>query len=152
MDTTALLFLALGLWQWKDVLRIIARSRRTSEPDHLSTAALGARAWQEFGRWDRVLTMAREGEIKEGRFPKAPWLSTCYLRALVETVEDIEALRLLGKPEQGKPGFYSLLRGRALHAAGDRAGTRAAFERYLDAGPGDFETRSEMFPLFGNDD
>ena len=151
MDTTALLFLALGLWQWKDVLRIIARSRRTSEPDHLSTAALGARAWQEFGRWDRVLTMAREGEIKEGRFPKAPWLSPCYLRALVETVEDIEALRLLGKPEEGEPGFYNLMRGRALHAAGDPEGARTAFDSYLKVWPGDLETRSEVFQLLGDD-
>jgi aspartyl-tRNA(Asn)/glutamyl-tRNA(Gln) amidotransferase subunit B len=88
--------------------------------------------------------MAREGGIKEGRFPRSSWLSPCYLRALVETGEDIEALRLLGKPEEGEPGFYDLLRGRALHAAGDRTGARATFQRYLNVWPGDLETRSEI--------
>ena len=151
VDTTALLVLALGLGQWKDILRIIARNSRISGSEDLCAPSLGARAWQELGRWDRVLAMSKQGGIKEGRFPKGRWLSPCYLRALIETGEDIEALRLLGKPEEGDPGFYSLLRGRALHAAGDRAGARAAFERYLKAWPGDIETRSEVFQLLEND-
>jgi hypothetical protein len=152
VDTGALLLLALGLGQWKDILRIIARNSRVSGSQDLCAPSLGARAWQELGRWDRVLTMAREGKIKEGRFPNAPWLSPCYLRALVETGEDIEALRLLGKPEQGEPGFYDLLRGRALHAAGDRSGARTTFQRYLDVWPGDIETRSQVFQLLGDDE
>jgi len=152
VDTAALLFLALGLGQWKDILRIIARNSRISGEQDLCAPSLGARAWQELGRWDRVLAMSKQGNIKEGRFPNAPWLSPCYLRALVETGEDIEALRLLGKPEEGEPGFYDLLRGRALHAAGDRTGARATFQRYLNVWPGDLETRSEMFQLFGDED
>ena len=95
--------------------------------------------------------MSKQGGIKEGRFPKGRWLSPCYLRALIETGEDIEALRLLGKPEEGEPGFYNLMRGRALHAAGDPEGARTAFGSYLKAWPGDFETRSEVFQLLEND-
>ena len=152
VDTAALLFLALALGQWKDILRIIARNSRISGEQDLCAPSLGARAWQELGRWDRVLAMSKQGGIKEGRFPKGRWLSPCYLRALIETGEDIEALRLLGKPEEGEPGFYDLLRGRALHAAGDRSGARTTFQRYLDVWPGDLETRSELFQLLGNDD
>ena len=152
VDTTALLLLALGLGQWKDILRIIARNSRVSGSQDLCAPSLGARAWQELGRWDRVVTMAKQGDIKGGRFPNAPWLSPCYLRALIETGEDIEALRLLGKPEEGEPGFYDLLRGRALHAAGDRSGARTTFQRYLSAWPGDIETRSEVFQLLGDDE
>ena len=152
VDTAALLILALGLGQWKDILRIIARNSRITGSEDLCAPSLGARAWQELGRWDRVVTMAKQGDIKEGRFPNAPWLSPCYLRALVETGEDIEALRLLGKPEEGEPGFYNLMRGRALHAAGDRSGARTTFQRYLSAWPGDIETRSEVFQLLGDDE
>ena len=151
VDTAALLILALGLGQWKDVLRVIARNSRISGSEDLCAPSLGARAWQELGRWDRVLAMSKQGGIKEGRFPKGRWLSPCYLRALIETGEDIEALRLLGKQEEGDPGFYSLMRGRALHAAGDPEGARTAFGSYLKAWPGDLETRSEGFQLLEND-
>ena len=151
VDTAALLFLALALGQWKDILRIIARNSRISGSEDLCAPSLGARAWQELGRWDRVLAMSKQGGIKEGRFPKGRWLSPCYLRALIETGEDIEALRLLGKPEEGEPGFYNLMRGRALHAAGDPEGARTAFGSYLKAWPGDLETRSEVFQLLEND-
>ncbi len=151
VDTAALLFLALALGQWKDILRIIARNSRISGSEDLCAPSLGARAWQELGRWDRVLAMSKQGGIKEGRFPKGRWLSPCYLRALIETGEDIEALRLLGKPEEGEPGFYNLMRGRALHAAGDPEGARTAFDSYLKVWPGDIETRSEIFQLLEND-
>ena len=152
VDTAALLVLALGLGQWKDILRIIARNSRITGGQDLCAPALGARAWQELGRWDRVVTMAKQGDIQEGRFPDSPWLSPCYLRGLIETGEDIEALRLLGKPEEGEPGFYDLMRGRALHAAGDPEGSRAAFDRYLTAWPGDFETRSTAYQLLEKKD
>ncbi len=151
VDTAALLILALGRGPGKDGLRVIARNSRITGGQDLCAPALGARAWQELGRWDRVLAMSRQGGIKEGRFPKGSWLSPCYLRALIETGEDIEALRLLGKPEEGEPGFYNLMRGRALHAAGDPEGARTAFGSYLKAWPGDLETRSEVFQLLEND-
>ena len=151
-DTTALLLLALGLGQWKDVLRVIARNSRITGAQELCAPALGARAWQELGRWDRVLSMSRQGGIQEGRFPDSPWLSPCYLRALIETGEEIEALRLLGKAEEDEPGFYDLMRGRALHAAGDPEGSRAAFDRYLATWPGDLETRSAVYQLLEKED
>ena len=44
------------------------------------------------------------------------------------------------------------MRGRALHAAGDPEGSRAAFARYLDAWPGDLETRSAVYQLLEKED
>jgi len=151
-DTGALLFLAIGLGQWKDVLRIIARkSRLTGEPEP-AFASLGARAWQELGHWERALSMSHQANIEEGRFPGAPWLSPCYLRALIEGGGEIEALRLLGKPKENEPGFYDLMRGRGLHAAGDLEGSCAAFNRYLDTWPGDLEARSAVHQLLEKKD
>ena len=146
-DSDALLVLAQGLGQWKDVLRIIARRKSSSGKQDFLSTTLGSRAYQEIGQWDRVLTMARQGGIKDGRFEGAPWLSPCYLRALIETGDDIEALRLLGKPDFGEPSFYKLMRGRALHAAGDARGARASFDSYLLNWPGDLEARSVISQL-----
>ena len=60
-----------------------------------------------------------------------------YLHALIEAGKDIEALSLLGQPEDEEPGFYDWLRGLALHRAGDFDGAEAAFTRYFDRWPGD---------------
>ena len=151
-DTGALLFLAIGLGQWKDVLRIIARKSRLTGEQEPAFASLGARAWQELGHWERALSMSHQANIEKGRFPGAPWLSPCYLRSLIESGQDIEALKLLGKPATGEPGFYKIMRGRALHAAGDPTGARKAFDSYLEDWPGDIEARSTAYRLFENQD
>ena len=59
------------------------------------------------------------------------------MHSLIEAGDDIEALRLLGRPEEDEPGFYDWLRGLALLRAGDAKGSETAFERYFEYWPGD---------------
>ena len=59
------------------------------------------------------------------------------IHAMIEGGHDIEALRILGKPVRGEPGFYDWMRGLALHRAGDHSGADKAFRRYLKRWPGD---------------
>jgi hypothetical protein len=59
------------------------------------------------------------------------------MHALIEGGDDIEALRLLGNPVEGEPGFYHWLRGLALHHAGDHDQASIIFSEYLSDWPGD---------------
>ena len=136
---------AKGFNRWKEFLKL-ARRTAFKIPDTLPPSTL-ARAWQEVGRWDLARKWSLKKGLSEGRYPKAPWLCPCYLRALIETGDDIEALRLLMQHEDGEPGFYSLLRGRALRSAGDHTGAKEAFDHYDMNWPGDILGQSEISAL-----
>jgi hypothetical protein len=80
---------------------------------------------------------ARAG-LKNGRYEHEPWLNPTYMHSLIEAGRDIDALRLLGPPEENKPVFYDWLRGLALYRARDTRGAKEAFDRYFMTCPGDF--------------
>ncbi len=130
-----LLRLAQGLGRWKDVLCLLRE-----HPQEFPTrkfAPLKALACRELGRWRQALDAARHAGFRDGRYPGARWLSPSCLHALIESGDEIEALRLLGHRRDGEPAFYQWLRGLALHRAGDSARATAAFDDYFRAWPGD---------------
>jgi hypothetical protein len=131
----ALLRLAHALGRWRDVLRLLRE--HPDEFPRRTAAPLRALANRALGRWLPALAAARAGRVRDGRFRGAPWLSPSFLHALIESGDEIEALRLLGRARDGEPGFYDWLRGLALHRAGDRAGALDAFDRYFARWPGD---------------
>jgi hypothetical protein len=88
-------------------------------------------------RWLPAIRAAKEGGIRNGRYPGGRWLSPSYLLALIEGGDDIEALRILGKPADGEPGYYPWLRGLALHHAGDFEQASKSFASYFAHWPGD---------------
>jgi len=147
-DPMTVPLLAKGLGNWKEVINAVNRASLKMPEISLVSAPLLSRAWQELGRWHQVIETSLNGGLQEGRFPEALWLNPSYLRALIETGEDIEALRLLGGPKDSDPGFYDLMRGQALISASDTKGAYAAYERYLNQWPGDIEARHMAAPHF----
>lgn len=134
-DPEILMLLAWALGRWTDLLRVL-----DEYPDEISpemAAPIRARALCELGRWKASLAAARVAGIVDGSYPGATRLSPGYLQALIESGDEIEALRLLGRATEGEPGFYQLLRGVARHAAGDLIGSRAPLESYFAQWPGD---------------
>ena len=130
-----LLWLAMGLLRWKDVLRLLRE-----HPGELPLerfAPLKAMAHRELERWTSAVRTAEKAGIENGRYEGAPWISPSYIHSLIEVGKDIEALRILGKPVRGEPGFYDWMRGLALHRAGDHDGAGKAFRRYFKRWPGD---------------
>jgi hypothetical protein len=130
-----LLRLAQGLGRWSDVLRLL-REHPLDFP-RKQWAPLKCLACRQLRRWLPAIRAAKEGGIRNGRFPSAKWLSPSYVLALIEGGDDIEALRILGKPAEGEPGFYPWLRGLALHHAGGSEQASLSFSSYFAAWPGD---------------
>jgi hypothetical protein len=130
-----LLRLAQGFGRWQDVLRLLREHRDVFDPQ--AYAPVKCLACRQQRRWLPAIRAAREGGIRNGRFPGAPWVSPSYLHALIEGGDEIEALRILGKPAKGEPGFYGWLRGFALHHAGDFPQASEAFNTYFKRYPGD---------------
>lgn len=142
-----LLRIAQGLHRWNDVLQLLRE--HPEEFLRKDWAPLKCLAYRELKRWLPAIRAAREGGIRHGRYPDAQWLSPSYLHALIEGGDDIEALRLLGKPAAAEPGFYDWLRGLAFHRAGDRERASEAFSRYFSKWPGDMlgvSATSELQP------
>lgn len=131
----ALVWLALGLARWRDVLRLLRE--HPVELPAASYAPLKVMALRELGRWQPAVEAAAEGDLRDGRYPGAPWLSPSYMHAFIEAGNDIEALRILGQPVRGEPGFHDWLRGLAFHRAGDCRQADKAFQRYFRRWPGD---------------
>jgi hypothetical protein len=131
----ALIRIAQGLGRWQDVLQLL----REHPADFIrhDWATLKCLASCELRRWLPAIRAAKEGGIRNGRFPDEPWLSPPYLHALIEGGDEIEALRILGKPAPDEPAFYDWLRGFALHRAGDTDRASEAFERYFAIWPND---------------
>lgn len=130
-----LLSLAQGLGRWQDVLQLLRE--HPGELPRKEWAPLKCMACCQLRRWLPAVRAAKEGGIRNGRFPGARWLSPSYLLALIEGGDDIEALRILGKPAAGEPGFYPWLRGFALHRAGDFEQATKSFSSYFAHWPGD---------------
>lgn len=130
-----LLRVAQALCRWKDVLRLLREHPEEFTPFRM--APIKAMANRELRRWLPALKAAEEGGIRDGRYPGGPWLSPSYMHSLIEAGDDIEALKLLGRPEEDEPGFYDWLRGLALHRAGDLDGSETAFARYFYHWAGD---------------
>lgn len=107
-----LLRLAQGLGRWKDVLKQLCR-------------------------WQPAIRAAKAGGICDGRYPGAEWISPSFVHSQIEGGDEIEAVRILGKPGKGEPGFLDWLRGLAFHCAGDAERSAEAFSRYLAKFPGD---------------
>lgn len=130
-----LLRLAQGLGRWQDVLRLLRE-----HPDMFplrESAALKCTAYRCLKRWLPAIRAAKTGGIRKGRFPGEKWVSHSYVRSLIEAGDEIKALRVLGKPVMGEPGFYDWLRGLALHRTGDLEGSSEALSRYFTRFPGD---------------
>jgi hypothetical protein len=130
-----LLRLAQGLRRWQDVLQLLREHPK--ELPRKKWAPLKCLALRQLRRWMPAIRAAKDGGIRDGRYPDAKSLSPSYMHALIEGGDDIEALRLLGNPRDGEPGFYHWLRGLALHHAGDHDQASMAFSEYLAAWPGD---------------
>jgi hypothetical protein len=130
-----LLRLAQGLGRWQDILQLL-REHPTDFPRR-EWASLKCMACCQLRRWVPAIRAAKEGGVRHGRFPGVKWLSPCYLLALIEGGDDIEALRVLGKPVEDEPAFYSWLRGFALHRAGDSEQAAKSFASYFATWPGD---------------
>ncbi len=145
-----LLRLAQGLRRWQDVLRLLRE--HPEELPRKQWAPLKCMALRQLRRWLPAIRAAKEGGIRNGRYPGGKWLSPSYLHALIEGGDDIEALRLLKKPKEGEPGFYHWLRGLALHRAGDREQASVAFSAYLAAWPGDVLGSTATQDLTGDGD
>jgi hypothetical protein len=94
-------------------------------------------AYRELRRWLPAIRAAKEGGIRNGRYSGGKWISPSYTHALIEAGDEIEALRILGKPKPDEPAYYDWLRGLALHRAGDREQAAAAFGRYSAQWPFD---------------
>jgi len=130
-----LLRIAQGLERWKDVLQLLR-----DHPDTLPRrqyAPLKCLAYRELRRWLPAIRAAKAGGIRNGRYPGAKRISPSYTHSLIEAGDEIEALRILGKPQQEDPAYYDWLRGLALHHAGDREQAAAAFQRYFAQWPKD---------------
>lgn len=143
----ALIRIAQGLERWQDVLRLL--KEHPEEFPARQWAALKCLACRQLHRWMPAIRAAREGGIRDGHYPGSPRLSPSYLHALIEGGDDIEALRILGKPKDGEPGFYDWLRGLAYHRAGDSKQAARSFARYHEAWPGDilgFAMTGELNP------
>ena len=130
-----LLRLAQGMSRWQVVLKLLRE--HPEELPRRKWAPLKCLALCQLRRWLPAIRAAKEGGIRNGRYPGEKWLSPSYLLALIEGGDDIEALRLLAKPVDEEPGFYHWMRGLALHHAGDREQALVAFSHYLSAWPGD---------------
>lgn len=142
--------LAHGLGRWDDLLRLLRE-----HPEELpakANAPLKALACRELERWRPALEAAKIGGYENGRYPGVPRLSPSCLHAQIEAGQDIEALKLLGKPVADEPGFYDWLRGLALFKAGDKDGADHAFTRYFDKWPGDVIGVNITRALTGADD
>ena len=134
-DPEILVLLAWAMGRWADLLRILDNHPHEISPEMADT--IRSRALCELHRWKPSLAAARAAGIKDGIYPGGPWLSPSHLHALIESGDEIEALRLLGRATDGEPGFYEFLRSVARHAAGDVVGSRTTLERYLAQWPGD---------------
>ena len=130
-----LLRLAQARGRWRDVLRLL-REHRDLLPPH-AFAPLKCLACHELRRWLPAIRAAQEGGIQDGRYPGMKWPSPVYLHALIEGGDEIEALRILGKPIGREPGCYQWLRGLALHQSGDCKHAAKAFDDYFRRFPGD---------------
>ena len=140
-----MLRLAQGLGRWKDVLKLLRDHPK--ELPRKTWAPMKCLAYRELQRWMPAIRAAKEGGIRRGRYPGAGWHSPSYLHALIQGGDDIEALRLLGKPKEGEPAFYHWLRGLALHHAGDRKQASMEFSRYFSIWPGDILGRAAIQEL-----
>jgi hypothetical protein len=130
-----LLRVAQGLERWKDVLQLLR-----DHPDALPRrpyAPLKCMAYRELRRWLPAIRAAKAGGIRNGRYPGAKRISPSYTHSLIEAGDEIEALRILGKPQQEDPAYYDWLRGLALHRVGDREQAAASFQRYFAQWPSD---------------
>lgn len=130
-----LLRLAQARGRWRDVLKLLRE-----HPDvfpRRETAPLKCLACCQLQRWLPAIRAAREGGIHDGRYPGMKWASPVYLHALIEAGDEIEALRILGKPADREPGYYQWLRGLALHRSGDCKRASMAFDDYFSQFPGD---------------
>jgi hypothetical protein len=130
-----LLRIAQGLGRWKDVLQLLRE--HPAEFPRREWASLKCLACRELRRWLPAIRAAKEGGIRHGRYPGEHQLSPSYLHALIEGGDDIEALRILGKPVPQEPAFHGWLRGLALHRAGDPEQAADAFSEYFANWPGD---------------
>ncbi len=130
-----LLRVAKARSRWRDVLKLL-REHRDQLPPRVF-APLKCLACFQLERWLPAIRAAKEGGIRNGRYPGTQWPSPVYLHALIKAGDEIEALRILGKPGAGEPACYQWLRGLALHHAGDCKHAAAAFEDYFSRFPGD---------------
>ncbi len=130
-----LLRLAQGMARWHDVLKLLREHPKDFPRKHW--APMKCLAYRELRRWMPAIRAAKAGGLCKGRHPGAIWLSPSYMHALIEGGDEIEALRLLGKPKDGEPAFYDWLRGLALHRAGDPKQAAMAFSHYFSVWPGD---------------
>jgi hypothetical protein len=130
-----LLRLAQGLDRWNEVIQLLRE--HPEEFPRKEWAPLKCLAFRQLKRWLPAIRAAKEGGIRNGRYPGGKWLSPSYLHALIEGGDDIEALRLLGKPAADEPDFYAWLRGLAFHRAGDCKQAAKAFSGYFSKWPGD---------------
>jgi hypothetical protein len=126
---------AQGLERWKDVLQLL-RDHPEDFPRR-EVAFLKCFAYRNLGRWLPAIRAAREGGIRNGRYPGTEHISLAYTQSLIEAGDEIEALRILGKHQPGEPGYYDWLRGLAFHRAGDRKQAGASFQRYFAQWPND---------------
>jgi hypothetical protein len=130
-----LIRIAQGLRRWKDVLQLLL-----DHPDTLLQrpyAPLKCMAYRELRRWLPAIRAAKAGGIRNGRYPGAKRINSCYTHCLIEAGDEIEALKILGKQQPGEPAYYDWLRGMALHRAGNREHASAAFQRYFSEWPSD---------------
>jgi hypothetical protein len=130
-----LLRVAQGLERWKDMLQLLR-----DHPDDFPRrdyAYLKCFAFRNLGRWLPAIRAAREGGIRNGRYPGREWISSAYTHSLIEAGDEIEALKILGRHQCGEPAYYDWLRGLALHRAGDREQAAACFQRYFAQWPSD---------------
>jgi hypothetical protein len=130
-----LLRVAQGLERWKDVLQLL-RDHPEDFPRR-EVAFLKCFALRNLERWLPAIRAAREGGIRNGRYPGAEHISLAYTHSLIEAGDEIEALRILGKHQPGELGYYDWLRGLALHRAGDREQAGICFQRYFAKWPSD---------------
>lgn len=130
-----LLRLAQGLGRWKDVIRLL--KEHPQELPCKQWAPLKALAYRQMERWMPAIRAAKDGGIRNGRYPRSKWLSPSYLHALIMGGDEIEALRLLGEPKCGEPDFYDWLRAIALRQSGDKARATVSFHQYMNVWPGD---------------
>lgn len=144
-----LLRLAQGLGRWEDVLQLL--QEHPDEFPRRDVAPLKCLALRELKRWMPAIRAARQGGIRQGRYPGIGRLSPSYMHCLIEGGDEIEALRLLAKPVPGEPGYYDWLRGLALHRAGDPDQAQEVFARYVNRYPGDVLAIAGMEVLESDD-
>lgn len=130
-----LLCVAQGLGRWKDVLQLLRD--HTDDLPRREWASLKCFACRNLERWLPAIRAAKEGGIRNGRYPGAKRISPAYTHSLIEAGDEIEALKILGKHQPWEPAYYDWLRGLALHRAGDREQAAACFQRYSAQWPND---------------